>query len=152
MAASPAFFERLVIDLMVGMGYGGSVPGGGRALGQSGDGGIDGIISEDALGLDSIYLQAKRYRRGNSVGIEKVREFAGSLAERGATKGVFVTTSHFVSSAWDYAQRIPQTVVLIDGERLTRLLVTYDIGVRTTRSIEFKRMDLDYFGEAEEER
>jgi restriction system protein len=150
MEASPAFFEQLVVDLMVGMGYGGSVADRGKALGQSGDGGIDGIISEDALGLDSIYLQAKRYRPGNSVGIEKVREFAGSLAERGAVKGVFVTTSGFVSSAWDYAQRIPQTVVLIDGERLTRLLVTYGIGVRTTRSIELKRLDLDYFEEAEE--
>lgn len=147
--SSPAFFERVVVDLMMAMGYGGSIPQAGKTLGRSGDGGIDGVINEDALGLDSIYIQAKRYTPGNAVGIEKVREFAGSLAERGASKGVFVTTSGFVASAWSYAERIPQTVVLIDGERLTRLLVAYGVGVRVTRRIELKRVDLDYFEEAD---
>ena len=147
--ATPAFFEQLVVDLMVAMGYGGSLPQSGQTLGRSGDGGIDGVINEDALGLDSIYIQAKRYAPGNAVGIEKVREFAGSLAERGASKGVFVTTSSFVASAWHYAERVPQTIVLIDGERLTRLLVVYGVGVRTTHTIEVKRLDLDYFEDSE---
>ncbi len=149
--SSPEFFERLVVDLMGAMGYGGSLSRPGKALGRSGDGGIDGVINEDTLGLDSVYLQAKRYSPGNTVGIEKIREFAGSLAERGASKGVFVTTSSFASRAWDYVERIPQTVVLIDGERLSRLLVTYDVGVRTTQKLELKRLDLDYFDQLDGE-
>lgn len=146
-AAPPAFFEALIIDLMIAMGYGGSAPEAGQRLGRSGDGGVDGLINEDVLGLDSIYLQAKRYAPGNAIGVEKVREFAGSLVERGANKGVFVTTSHFAQGAVAYADRIPQRLILIDGETLTRLMLRHNVGVRTTQVIELKKLDLDYFNE-----
>jgi len=142
---TPAFFEKVIVDLMLAMGYGGSAPGAGKRLGRSGDGGIDGLINEDVLGLDSIYLQAKRYARGNTVGVDKVREFAGSLVERGANKGVFVTTSHFANGATTYAERIPQKLILIDGGLLTRLMVRHGVGVRVTQTIELKKLDLDYF-------
>ena len=105
------------------------------------------FINEDPLGLDIVYLQAKRYAPGNTVGVEKVREFAGSLVERGATKGVFVTTSHFAPSAKAYAERIPQRLILIDGDELTRLMVQYGVGVRTERMIELRKLDLGYFEE-----
>ncbi|MCU0839521.1 MAG: restriction endonuclease [Rhodospirillales bacterium] len=147
MQATPKFFEGLIVDLMIAMGYGGSRPEAGKRLGRSGDGGIDGLINEDILGLDSIYLQAKRYAPGNVIGVEKVREFAGSLVERGATKGVFVTTSSFAAGAAVYVERIPQKLVLIDGEELTRLMIRYDVGVRVTRRIDLKAEDLDYFDE-----
>jgi restriction system protein len=136
--AEPEFFETLIIDLMIAMRYGGSRREAGQRLGKSGDGGIDGLINEDILGLDSIYLQAKRYAPGNVIGVEKVREFAGSLVERGANKGVFVTTSHFAVGAKAFAERIPQKLVLIDGEELTRLLVRHNVGVRVTRPLELK--------------
>jgi restriction system protein len=147
--ASPEFFEALVVDLMIAMGYGGSRREAGKRLGRSGDGGLDGLINEDILGLDSIFLQAKRYSPGNVVGVEKVREFAGALVERGAGKGVFVTTSHFASGAKSLAERIPQKLVLIDGEELSRLLVRYGVGVRAVRTLEIKRLDPDYFVEEE---
>jgi restriction system protein len=143
MQASPTFFEHLIIDLMVAMGYGGA--GSSQHLGRSGDGGADGIISEDPLGLDNVYLQAKRYAADNAIGVEKIREFAGTLDERGATKGVFVTTSRFAAQARTYAQRSPKKLVLIDGAQLTELLVKYGVGVRTVRAIEIKRIDADYF-------
>lgn len=127
------------------MGYGGARANAGRRVGKSADGGIDGIINEDPLGLDIVYLQAKRYTPGNTVGVEKVREFAGSLVERGASKGVFVTTSAFAPGARSYAERVPQRLVLIDGDELTRLMVRYGVGVRTERTIEFRKLDLDYF-------
>jgi restriction system protein len=145
--ASPAFFEKLVVDLLVAMNYGGAGPESGKRIGRTGDGGIDGIINEDPLGLDIVYIQAKRYAPGNAVGVEKVREFAGAMVERGATKGVFVTTSHFAPPARGYADRIPQRLILIDGPELTRLLVRYGVGVRTIRAIEMKKADLDYFEE-----
>jgi restriction system protein len=135
----------VIVDLMVAMGYGGSGSDAARRVGRSGDGGIDGLINEDILGLDNIYLQAKRYTPGNGIGVEKVREFAGSLVERGANKGVFVTTSHFAGGAKDYAERIPQKLILIDGDMLTRLMIRHGVGVRTTRTIELKKLDLDYF-------
>jgi restriction system protein len=103
------------------------------------------VINEDPLGLDIVFIQAKRYAPGNTVGVDKVREFAGSLVERGSTKGVFVTTSRFAPAATTYAERIPQRLVLIDGEELTRLMVQYGVGVRTERSLEFRKLDLDYF-------
>jgi restriction system protein len=143
--AKPAFFETLIIDLMIAMGYGGSAPEAGQRLGRSGDGGVDGLINEDVLGLDSIYLQAKRYAPGNVIGVEKVREFAGSLVERGANKGVFVTTSHFAHGAIAYAERIPQRLILIDGDTLTHLMLRHNVGVRKTRVIELKKLDMDYF-------
>lgn len=148
-ATAPTFFERIVVDLMLAMGYGGSRPAAGRRLGRTGDGGIDGIINEDTLGLDVIYLQAKRYSLGSAIGVEKVREFAGSLIERGATKGVFVTTSHFAKGAIEFAERIPQRLILIDGERLTALMIRHGVGVRTVRQIEFRRTDTDYFEDEE---
>lgn len=118
-------------------------------MGKTADGGIDGIINEDPLGLDIVYLQAKRYAPGNAVGVEKVREFADSLVERGATKGVFVTTSHFAPTAKAYAERIPQRLILIDGDELTRLMAHYGVGVRTERTIELRKLDLGYFEEQE---
>jgi restriction system protein len=142
--ANPTFFEHLIIDLMIAMGYGGS--GSGRHLGKTNDGGVDGIINEDPLGLDIVYLQAKRYAPSNAIGVDKVREFAGSLDERGAVKGVFVTTSHFAPQARQYAERSPKRLILMDGEELTRLLVRYGVGVRTLQTVELKRLDLDYFG------
>jgi restriction system protein len=148
-AASPTFFEKLVLDLLIAMGYGGSKADAGQRVGRTGDGGIDGIINEDPLGLDIVYLQAKRYASGNTIGVGQVREFAGSLVERGATKGVFVTTSSFASAAKAYVERIPQRLILLDGAELTRLMVRFGVGVRVERTIEFKRVDLDYFDEDE---
>lgn len=145
--SSPQFFEKVVVDLLTSMGYGGARANAGKRVGKTADGGIDGIINEDALGLDIVYLQAKRYAPGNTVGVEKVREFAGSLVERGATKGVFVTTSGFAPGARTYVDRIPQRLILIDGDELTRLMVQYGVGVRTERIIEFRKLDLDYFEE-----
>ncbi len=130
---TPQFFEKIVVDLLTKMGYGGSRANAGRRVGKTADGGIDGVINEDPLGLDSVYLQAKRYAPGNTVGVDKVREFAGSLVERGATKGVFVTTSQFAPAAKAYAGRIPQRLILIDGDELTRLMVGWGSGL-TTRS------------------
>lgn len=147
--ATPAFFETLVVDLLLAMNYGGAGAESGKRIGRTGDGGIDGIINEDPLGLDIVYIQAKRYASGNTVGVEKVREFAGAMDERGATKGVFVTTSHFAAPARIFAERIPQRLVLIDGPELARLLVRYGVGVRTVRAIEMKKVDLDYFEEDE---
>ena len=139
----PSQFEKLIVDLMLGMGYGGG--GSGEHVGQTADGGIDGIINEDILGLDIIYLQAKRYATGNVIGVEKIREFAGVLDERGATKGVFVTTSHYAGPAKTYAERSPKRLILIDGAELTRLLIKYGVAVRVYRTIELKKMDTDYF-------
>lgn len=147
--ATPAFFEKLVIDLLIAMNYGGAGADSGKRMGKTGDGGIDGIINEDPLGLDVVYIQAKRYTPGNAVGVEKVREFGGAMVERGATKGVFVTTSHFAPSGRTYAERIPQRLILIDGPELARLMIRYGVGVRTARTIEMKKADLDYFDEQE---
>lgn len=143
----PTAFEKLIVDLMLGMGYGAN--GSGERLGRTSDGGIDGVINEDVLGLDIIHLQAKRYAIGNGIGVEKIREFAGALDERGATKGVFVTTSHFAPAAIQYAHRSPKRLILIDGEELTRLLVKYGVAVRSYRVLELKKVDADYFEEAE---
>lgn len=145
--SDPTFFEHLIIDLMLAMGYGGS--GSGRHLGRSSDGGIDGVINGDPLGLDIVFLQAKRYAPGNVIGVDKIREFAGSLDERGAVKGVFVTTSHFAPQAKAYAERSHKRLILIDGEELTRLLVRYGVGVRAFRTIELKKIDHDYFNTSE---
>lgn len=145
--ASPAFFEKLVVDLLIAMNYGAAGADSGKRIGKTGDGGIDGVINEDPLGLDIVYIQAKRYAPGNGVGVDKVREFAGAMVERGATKGVFVTTSHFAVSARAYAERIPQRLILIDGPELAGLMLRYGVGVRTVRAIELKKADLDYFEE-----
>ena len=145
LGCSPAFFEILIIDLFKSMGYGGK--GKSTHIGKSGDGGIDGIIDEDPLGLEKIYLQAKRYAPENKINIDQIRSFSGSLHEQGARKGIFVTTSSFVSSAYEYADRNPQSIILIDGEQLTQLMYQYDVGVRTVDTIRLKKPDADYFEE-----
>jgi restriction system protein len=144
---SPQFFEQLIVELLVAMGYGGSRLNAAEQLGKSGDGGVDGVINEDALGLDRVYVQARRYAPGSSVGRPEVQAFTGSLVGLGATKGVFVTTSSFSAQASDFASRVPQRIILIDGKRLTELMVTYNVGVRSNRVVEFKRLDEDFFTE-----
>jgi restriction system protein len=144
----PAFFERVIVDLLVGMGYGGSHDKAAQRLGKTGDGGIDGIIDEDRLGLDRIYVQAKRYAPGNSVQRPEIQGFVGSLVGLGATKGVFVTTSNFSSGANEFVRHLPQRVILINGARLSELMVEHGVGVRTTRTIAIKRLDEDFFDEA----
>lgn len=146
----PSFFEKLVVDLIVAMGYGGSREYVVQAVGRSGDEGIDGIVNEDVLGLDRVYIQAKRYADGNTVGREQIQQFAGALVGHAASKGVFFTTSSFAKTAQEYAQKVPQRIILIDGSRLTRLMVQYNVGVRRERAIELKRMDFDYFEEMSE--
>jgi restriction system protein len=144
---SPAFFEQLIVDLLVAMGYGGSHKDAAAQLGRSGDGGVDGIVNEDRLGLDRIYIQAKRYAPGNPVGRPDVNGFVGSLVGLGATKGVFVTTSTFSQPALDYVKHLAQRVILIDGQELADLMIEHGVGVRSYRTVEFKRLDEDFFGE-----
>ena len=143
----PAFFEGVIVELLVAMGYGGSHRHAATQLGRTGDGGVDGVINEDILGLDRVYVQAKRYSPGSSVGRPDVQAFIGSLVGLGATKGVFVTTSTFSAQATEFAARIPQRVILIDGKRLTELMVEHGVGVRLSRLLEFKRIDEDFFAE-----
>ncbi len=140
---SPEFFERLVVGLLVSMGYGGSLRDAGRAIGRSGDGGIDGVINEDQLGLDVIYVQAKRWQ--NTVGRPEIQSFAGSLDGVKAKKGIFITTSGFSREAEDYTSRIDKRIVLIDGERLARLMYDHGVGVTLVETFLVKRLDLDYF-------
>ena len=143
--AAPAFLEQVVVDLMIAMGYGDGVAAMGQVTGGSGDGGIDGTIREDALGLDEVYLQAKKYADGNTVGESALRNFAGAIDATGAMKGVFVTTSSFTKAARDYVARSPKRIVLIDGDELARLMVKHDIGVRLKMRYEVKRIDEGYF-------
>ena len=143
--AAPALLERVVVDLLIAMGYGGGNAAMGRVTGRSGDGGIDGTIREDALGLDEVYVQAKKYADGNTVGEGDLRNFAGAIDAAGATKGVFVTTAGFTRAARDYVARSPKRIVLIDGEELARLMVQNGVGVRTQIHHEIKRIDEDYF-------
>ena len=145
MAASPAFFERLVVDLLVKMGYGGNRQDAGRALGKSGDGGIDGIIKEDQLGLDVIYIQAKRWE--GTVGRPEIQKFAGALQGLRAKKGVFITTSTFSREAEQYASVIDSRIILIGGEQLGKLMVDYGVGVSTAGVYKVKKIDTDYFEE-----
>ena len=135
----------MVIDLLRKMGYGLGDPTMGRVTGRSGDGGIDGKIKEDVLGLDEVYVQAKRYADGNTVGEGDLRNFAGAIDAAGTTKGVFVTTASFTRAAREYVERSPKRIVLIDGEALARLMVQHDIGVRLWVSYDLKRIDEDYF-------
>lgn len=143
--SSPRFFERLVVELLLSMGYGGSRKDAGQAIGQSGDGGIDGIIKEDKLGLDVIYLQAKRWE--NVVGSKEIRNFVGSLVGQKANKGVFITTSGFTRDALEYVKSITHKVILIDGEMLTQLMIENNIGVSKVISYDIKKIDSDYFVE-----
>jgi restriction system protein len=141
----PSFFERLVIDLLVKMGYGGTRKDAGQAIGESGDEGIDGIIREDRLGLDIVYIQAKRW--DNVVGRPEIQKFAGALQGQRAKKGIFMTTSNFSENAREYVSRIDNKIVLIDGDTLTQLMIDYNIGVTTIATYELKRVDSDYFTE-----
>lgn len=144
---SPAFFERLVIELLVKMGYGGSIKDAGKAIGKSGDEGIDGTIKEDRLGLDIIYVQAKRWKTGNVVGRPEIHKFVGALAGQGAKKGIFITTSSFTKEALDYAPKNETKIVLIDGERLAQNMIDFNIGCTIQQIYELKKIDSDYFYE-----
>lgn len=145
---SPTFFERLVVELLVKMGYGGSIIDAGRAIGKTGDEGIDGTIKEDKLGLDIIYIQAKRWQAGNVVGRPELHKFVGALAGQGAKKGIFITTSSFSKDALHYAPKNETKIVLIDGVQLAQLMIDYNLGVSVQRAYEIKRLDNDYFEEA----
>lgn len=144
-AASFRFFERLVVELLVKMGYGGSLKDAGKAIGRSGDDGLDGVIKEDHLGLDAIYIQAKRWQ--NTVGRPEVQAFAGSLEGVRGRKGVFITTSSFSADAKEYVSRIEKKIVLIDGAQLAGLMIDFNIGVATINTYDVKRVDTDYFSE-----
>jgi restriction system protein len=144
-AAPPDFFERLIVNLLLAMGYGGSAADAGRALGRSGDDGVDGVIDQDALGLDRVYIQAKRYAAGNTVGPGAIRDFFGSLDRHKAAKGLFVTTSNFTSSARETADYLSKRIVLIDGEQLTRLMIRHNVGCRVEEVLHVKKVDEDFF-------
>jgi restriction system protein len=144
-AQPPAFFERLVIDLLLSMGYGADRAEMARCLGRSGDGGIDGVITLDELSLEQICIQAKRLKPGVAVPISDVRDFAGSLEARRASKGVFVATTHFSAGAEAFCAKLSRRVVLIDGDRLAELMIRFNIGVKVQHSFELKALDRAYF-------
>jgi restriction system protein len=147
---SPTFFEQVIVDLLVAMGYGGTHRSAREHLGRSGDGGVDGVINQDRLGLDRVYVQAKRYAPDSSpIGRPAVQGFVGSLVGLGAAKGVFATTSTFTREAVEFAKHLNQRVILLDGQRLTELMIEHDVGVRTNRKVEFKKLDEDFFSEEE---
>jgi restriction system protein len=140
---SPEFFERLVIDVLIKIGYGGTRKEAGQAVGRTKDGGIDGIIKEDKLGLDIVYIQAKKWE--NTVGRPEIQKFAGALQGQRARKGIFITTSNFSKEALDYAGNIENKIILIDGQQLAELMIENNVGVSTTASYEIKKIDSDYF-------
>ena len=144
MSGSPAHFEKIVVDLLLAMGYGGSRSDAGKTIGRTGDEGIDGSINEDRLGLDTVYIQAKRWR--NPVGRPDVQSFVGSLEGQRSNKGVFITTSQFTREAREYVTRIGRKVVLIDGEQLAQFMIDFGVGVTTVETYTVKRVDSDYFG------
>ncbi len=144
---SPGFFERLIIDLLVRMGYGGGRVEMGKALGRVGDGGVDGVIKEDELGLDVVYVQAKRLDPNKAVPLSEVRDFVGGLEGHRASKGVLVTTSYFPSSAYDFITRVSKRVVLIDGQALANLMIRHRVGVRVKDVYEVRKLDETYFVE-----
>lgn len=142
---SPDFFESLVIDLLLGMGYGGSKKEAGKRLGRSGDGGVDGVIYQDSLGLDNIYIQAKRYAEGNKIGSDTINSFIGALDRKKAIKGVLITTSDFTDKAKEAKEESNKNIALINGEKLTELLIKFNVGVYTKETYEIKEIDGDYF-------
>ncbi|WP_413207862.1 restriction endonuclease [Rhodospirillum sp. A1_3_36] len=145
-SGTPAFFEKVVVNLLIAMGYGGSNADISTALvGKSGDGGVDGVIDQDPLGLDRIYVQAKRYADGNTVGSGAIRDFFGSLDDFKAAKGLFVTTSTFTTSAKGTASRLSKRIVLIDGKSLAKLMIRHNVGCRTVETLELKKEDDDFF-------
>ena len=143
--APPDFFERLMVNLLLGMGYGGSTENAGRTLGQSGDDGVDGVIDQDALGLDRVYIQAKRYKVGNNIGPGAIRDFFGSLDRHKATKGLFVTTSTFSTSAKETAEHLSKRIVLVDGDQLARLMIRHNVGCRIEETLHIKKIDEEFF-------
>ncbi len=146
LTCSPNFFEALVLDVLLALGYGGAIEGAGEVIGRTGDGGIDGVIKEDKLGFDVIYIQAKRWDQGSTVGRPSVQAFAGSLIGQGATKGVFITTSTFSKDAIAYVNKIQQPkIILIDGPQLAKLMIDNDIGVTQVETYTIKKVDSDYF-------
>lgn len=147
LSSTPGFFEKLVVELLVKMGYGGSQRDAARAVGQSGDEGIDGIIDEDRLGLDTIYVQAKKWNKPASIGRPEIQKFVGALQGKKAKKGIFITTTTFSKEAREYASNIDTKVVLIDGTRLTDLMIDFSVGVTPRTQYELKELDTDYFGE-----
>jgi restriction system protein len=144
---SPAFFEQLVVDLLVAMGYGGSHDDAASVIGRSGDEGIDGIIKEDKLGLENIYIQAKRWKENSTVGRPEIQQFAGALQGQKARKGVFITTSSFTREAREYAKAVQATIVLIDGPQLAELMLDHGVGVSVQQTIKLFKVDEDYFVE-----
>ena len=144
---SPVQFEQVIVDLLVAMGYGGGRPEMAKAIGRTGDNGVDGVVNEAKLGHDVVYMHAKRYASTTSVGVGEVRDFIGALEGHRATKGVFVTTSSFPKSAFDYVARVSKRVVLIDGEQLASLMVSHGVGVRVRARYEIRELDDEYFTE-----
>lgn len=143
--APPVFFERLIVELLIAMGYGGSSEEAGRALGQSGDDGVDGVIDQDPLGVDQVYVQGKRYAEGNNVGAGAIRDFYGALSLKKAHKGIFVTTSAFSPQAIETARGLGSRIVLIDGAQLARLMIRYNVGCRDEEVLHLKKIDEDFF-------
>jgi restriction system protein len=143
--APPAFFEKLIVELLLAMGYGGTSEEAGRALGQSGDDGVDGVIDQDPLGVDQIFVQAKRYAEGNNIGAGAIRDFFGALSLKKAHKGIFVTTSAFSQPAIDTARGLGSRIVLIDGLQLSRLMIRYNVGCRDEEVLHLKKVDEDFF-------
>lgn len=144
-SCSPQRFERLVVEVMVAMGYGGTLKDAGEAIGGSGDEGVDGVIKEDRLGLDLIYIQAKRWKDGNTVGRPELQKFVGALDGKRAHKGVFITTSTFTNDAENYAEATSRRLILIDGRRLAELMIDHNVGVATMATYTVKRIDSDFF-------
>jgi len=144
-SAPPDFFERLIVNLLMAMGYGGSVADAGRALGRSGDDGVDGVIDQDALGLDRVYIQAKRYKEANNVGSGDIRDFFGSLDRHKAAKGLFVTTSAFSPAAKETADYLSKRIVLIDGRQLAALMIRHNVGCRIEETLHLRKLDEDFF-------
>jgi restriction system protein len=143
--APPDFFERLIVNLLLSMGYGGSTKNAGRTLGRSGDDGVDGVIDQDALGLDRVYVQAKRYAVGNSIGAGAIRDFFGSLDRHKATKGLFVTTSSFSPAAKETAEMLSKRIVLVDGNQLSQLMIRHNVGCRIEDTLTIKKIDEEFF-------
>ena len=143
--APPDFFERLIVNLLLSMGYGGSTKNAGRTLGRSGDDGVDGVIDQDALGLDRVYVQAKRYAVGNSIGPGAIRDFFGSLDRHKATKGLFVTTSSFSPAAKETAEMLSKRIVLVDGDQLGQLMIRHNVGGRIEDTLTIKKIDEEFF-------
>lgn len=143
--SSPSFFEKVVVDLLLSMGYGGNYDSAGQIIGNTGDDGVDGLINQDVLGLERVYIQAKRYNLDKSISSEAIRGFAGALNVKQASKRLFVTTSSFSKNAISTAEKVPQRIVLIDGKTLSRLMIKYNVGCSTQKTLLMKQLDTDYF-------